>query len=119
MKERKFDNKSLCSYFESLVPRVFKILPIYEEGYPTLKTYTQRLDLELCGFDQLIEECENQPDFVGLLAVIHFISNSITDIDHDSLKSAVMSGIKHLNNLRDIYTALDIDSMCENKEKGA
>lgn len=47
--ESYFSNIDLQNYFKELIPKIFKILPLYEDGCPTLQKYVKTLQLELNG----------------------------------------------------------------------
>jgi hypothetical protein len=72
------------SYLKTLVDRVFKILPMYEEKNETLFTYIQSLLYELGGFQELVDGIEKQSDFVSLLATLEALSTDSVFFDAEA-----------------------------------
>lgn len=79
------------SYLDSLVGRFYKIMPMYEDNDPTLKSYLEGLCRELSGSKSLILALNNNPYFIQLISTIqYFIDN---DFDKKICKKEVMKCI--------------------------
>jgi hypothetical protein len=50
------NNNTMADYFEMLIGKIFKVLPLYEESCETLDSYLFSLLKELCGGKRLILE---------------------------------------------------------------
>jgi len=58
-------------YLHALVGKIFKLLPIREEGDPdAFKAYAQGLQRELAGCDSVLRRVACDPDWVSILAVL-------------------------------------------------
>lgn len=62
--------KTLEQYKQKLTGRVFKILPMREEGCDTLSIYIESLLYELLGNKTLIEDFDKNSDFLSLLGTL-------------------------------------------------
>lgn len=61
------DNEIVIRYLDSVVDKVFKILPLYEENNATVSEYTESLILQLRGF-------VSEYGSVGMIEYIEVIS---------------------------------------------
>lgn len=64
---------SLCNYFEFLINKIYKILPMREDNSKTLKIYLEGLLRELIGNKELVSILANEPRFVSVLNSIQFL----------------------------------------------
>lgn len=64
------DQQSLANYLDSLVGKLYKILPIRENSPETFPTYARGLRDELYGFQGLAEAIGHDPTFVSMLALL-------------------------------------------------
>lgn len=94
-------NENLSQYFNSLVGKTFKILPLYEEESPTLNTYIKSFQRELIGNSRLFQELNREPKFITLLSTIEFLASS--DYDHDTCKSEVLKCTNIINDINNKY----------------
>ncbi len=94
-------NENLSQYFNSLVGKTFKILPLYEEESPTLNTYIKSFQRELIGNSRLFQELNCEPKFITLLSTIEFLASS--DYDHDTCKSEVLKCTNIINDINNKY----------------
>lgn len=63
-------------YFNFLVGKMYKILPMKEENCETLHQYIESLQVELIGNGDLVNILVEEPMFISLLNIIQFfISN--------------------------------------------
>lgn len=86
----------LVVYVDGLISKVFKILPMKEENFPTLSVYIQSLLRELVGANELVEELQLNQDFATLLNVLQSLlnENNIDNFRSDVFKS--ISTIKRI-----------------------
>lgn len=64
---------NLCNYFEFLINKTYKILPMREDNSKTLKIYLEGLLRELIGNKELVSILANEPRFVSVLNSIQFL----------------------------------------------
>lgn len=57
-------------YKDRLVGRIYKILPMKEEGVETWDVYIESLLFELVGYKDLIVGLNSNSDFISLLSVL-------------------------------------------------
>jgi hypothetical protein len=76
------DTKLLRNYFDSLVDRFFKIIPIRESEEETLPVYMQSLQMELLGCREFIPELCVDDEYMTLLAILQYL------VDHPECKFA-------------------------------
>ncbi|HEY8805862.1 MAG TPA: hypothetical protein VIM42_12310 [Clostridium sp.] len=69
--ESYFSNVDLQQYFKEQIGKIFKILPLHEDGCPTLKIYIQSLQIELQGGKSFIVHNQH---FLQLLFCIEGLS---------------------------------------------
>lgn len=66
-------NETFCRYFEFLINKTYKILPLKEENSETLKAYLESYLRELIGNKELVEILVNEPRFVTVLNTMQFL----------------------------------------------
>ena len=91
-------NETLSQYFKHLIGKTFKILPLFEEGSPTLTTYINSYQRELIGDCYLFRQLNADPKFMTLISTVEYLGNA--NYDHATCKSEVL---KCTNILRDIH----------------
>ena len=65
--------ESFCRYFNFLINKTYKILPLKEEKSDTLKSYLESFLRELIGNKDLVSILVNEPKFVTVLNTIQFL----------------------------------------------
>ena len=90
----------LNRYFHSLINLFFKILPIWENGEPTIFTYMRSLQAELLGCNALIVATHEDPQILTLVSILQFL------IDHPEKEPAFVR--------REVFRAI---SICEKLER--
>ncbi len=96
------DSELLVNYFNSLVNRFFKILPIREQNEESLDTYLKSFQLELLGCQNLISEIKNDATFMTLLSILQYLIDN-PDCSVKSVRREVFSAISICNKLKSIY----------------
>ena len=71
---------NIDKYFNSLVNKVFKLLPLKEENSDTLPKYINSLLVELCGANRLIQEFSSDSRYLTLISTIEGL-NCINDFN--------------------------------------
>lgn len=67
-KYQKVDASAFKSFASDLVNKIFKLLPMKEEGNTTITDYHRYLMYKLTGFGALFPHLSNQAGFVSLLS---------------------------------------------------
>lgn len=65
--------ESFCKYFEFLINKTYKILPLKEERSETLKSYLESYLRELIGNQKLISLLTNEPKFITVLNTMQYL----------------------------------------------
>lgn len=69
-------SSTVITYFNALVNRLFKILPMRENADPSIEAYLDSLQNELLGFQQLVGGVGNTVQFVTILSVLEYLKNN-------------------------------------------
>lgn len=94
-------NQSMSNYFNFLVGKLFKIMPLKESGCETLDKYLRSLQKELIGNSQLLSFLKDEPQFISLLNIIqYFIYNDFTS---EECSIEVKRAIRILNDVNKKY----------------
>lgn len=93
--------ESFCNYFNFLINKTYKILPLKEEKSATLKSYLESFQRELIGNKNLVESLVNEPQFVTVLNTIQFLISE----DYSSVicRKEVFKCIHILENIQKKY----------------
>ena len=65
--------ENFCSYFNFLIDKTYKILPLKEENSSTLKSYLESFLRELIGNQKLIALLVDEPQFISVLNIMQFL----------------------------------------------
>ncbi len=84
-------NQYFANYFKFLIGRVWKILPMQEEGNVHLKKYMESLQRELIGNMNLVESLKSNGYFITLLNKIEFLISG--EYDHSVCRKEVFECI--------------------------
>lgn len=88
----------LENYFDMLINRTYKILPMKEEGSSTLKSYLNSYLCELIGDQTLMFGLKDEPQFVAVLGNISYLANEEYDVGE--CKRMVFNCINLLKSVR-------------------
>lgn len=94
-------NQYFANYFDFLIDRVWKILPMREEGNTDLKKYMESLQRELIGNLHLVEELKYDGDFIKIMNKIEFLINE--EYTHEICRKEVFESISIIETLSDRY----------------
>lgn len=96
------DDKAVGKYLDLTVNRIFKILPLYEEGNETLDEYIQSLILELRGF---VSEYGNVgvTDYMSVISTLEGLRYMSVDIGNQpEIKREVFKCIETIKKIRNM-----------------
>ena len=65
--------ENFCRYFEFLINKTYKILPLKEEKSETLKSYLESFQRELIGNMDLVNILVDEPKFITVLNTMQFL----------------------------------------------
>lgn len=65
--------ENFCRYFEFLINKTYKILPLKEEKSDTLKSYLESYQRELIGNMDLVPLLVDEPKFITVLNTMQFL----------------------------------------------
>lgn len=101
VKYGELSNQSLFNYFNFLVGKFYKILPLKEHDCKTLAEYLESLQIELVGNYGLLGVLKDEPQFISLLNIIqYFIEN---EFDVKTCKREVFRAIRILESINKKY----------------
>ncbi|MDF2951043.1 MAG: hypothetical protein K0S18_626 [Anaerocolumna sp.] len=90
-------NESFCRYFDFLINKTYKILPLKEECSETLIDYLESFQRELIGNKELVSILKDEPQFVSVLNTMQYL------IDNEySVKICKKEVFKSIRILKDI-----------------
>lgn len=87
------------NYFDILVNRFFKILPIREQNAKSLNVYLESFKAELLGCQNLIAELQNDALFLSLLSILQYLIDN-PECSVKSLRRQVFNAISICNKLK-------------------
>lgn len=94
-------NENLMQYFNQLVGKTFKILPLFEEHNPTLVSYIKSYQCELIGNTFLFDFLKNEPKFITLLTTIEYLASA--EYNHETCKREVLKCTNIINDISKRY----------------
>lgn len=97
------NRESVGNYFNRLINKVFRILPLIEEGEKSITVYIDSLQDELDGYRNLVTKYEDDPDYISLLSVIVFIkdNHNSKDVAFAKIRREVFNAINLCCRMRD------------------
>ena len=98
------DSEVIGNYFRNLVNAFFKMLPMREDGEPSLGAYMQSLQREILGCKGLIAELQYDSCFLSLTAILQNLIDA-PDTRVQDVRSEVFKAISICNKLREKYSA--------------
>ncbi|POO87874.1 hypothetical protein [Clostridium sp. 3-3] len=93
--------ESFEKYFDYLINKTYKILPMKEENSATLKSYLEGFQRELVGNKYLVEVLVNEPRFITVLNIIQYLIAE--DYSKIICKKEVFRCIKILEEIQSKY----------------
>lgn len=97
--EIKVDEVIVYNYFDALVSRFFKILPMRENGEKSLPIYIESLRDELIGCSGVINALNFDPSFLTLICILQFMIET-PDARLSVIRREIFRAISICNNLK-------------------
>lgn len=101
--ETDIPNEMIGRYLESLIGRFYKILPLKEDGEPSLVKYMESLQREMLGCKWLLPVIEYDELYLGLISTLQYLID--VDCEVDIVKSEVFKAIGVCKKLSKKYCA--------------
>lgn len=89
------------SYFNFLIGRVWKILPMWEENNEDLKSYMESLQRELIGNINLVKEIKCDSYFITLLSKLEYLINE--EYTHEICRKEVFECVDIVKKIAERY----------------
>lgn len=86
------ESLSISEYFNNLVNRFFKILPMKEQEEKSLSTYISSMQVEMFGFDSLFDEFKKDQSYITLLSILQYLKDN-PDADVKDVRREVFRAI--------------------------
>lgn len=93
--------ENFCKYFEFLINKTYKILPLKEEKSDTLKSYLESYLRELIGNKDLVSILVNEPRFITVLNTMQFLISE--EYSNEVCKREVFKCIRILEEINEKY----------------
>lgn len=93
--------ENFCKYFEFLINKTYKILPLKEEKSDTLKSYLESYLRELIGNKDLVSILVNEPRFITVLNTMQFLISE--EYSNKICKREVFKCIRILEEINEKY----------------
>lgn len=71
--EYEIRGEMLCNYFNKLIGKFFKIIPLKEMGEPSLNEFMKSLRSELLGCQELIYKLSDDSMMLSLIATLEYL----------------------------------------------
>ena len=98
---QEFPDSHMLNYYDFLIGKVFKVLPMKEENNSDLKKYLESLQREIIGNMTLISDLKCDGYFIALLNKIQFLIGN--NYENDVCKSTVFECIDLVKKLKSEY----------------
>jgi hypothetical protein len=93
-----FPEEFLLNYLNFLINRVYKCLPMRENGELTLQAYIESLLRELIGNKELIYELKNNANFITLIGKLNYLSQN--NIDEKAYRKDIFDSISLIEKIK-------------------
>ncbi|MBQ0036423.1 MAG: hypothetical protein KBT35_05855 [Firmicutes bacterium] len=93
--------ESFCNYFNFLINKTYKILPLKEENSETLKSYLESFLRELIGNKELVPILVSEPKFITVLNTMQYLATEEYSVE--VCKKEVFKCINILKEINDKY----------------
>lgn len=105
-----FSNDTLSQYFDRMIGRLYKILPLKESGEGTIHDYLESLVIEMTGADILIG-LSDQSYYVSIASIVAYLNKHIDECETKKVKREVFKAINLCKKLRSFYQG----GVCDDK----
>lgn len=96
------DEKAFHNYFKYMIGKIYKILPMSEEGCSTLVSYLESLKIEMLGSYSLYRQLMEEPQFMTALNIVEYLINN-SDCEHEVCKREVFKAIRCIESVNKKY----------------
>ncbi len=89
------------NYCKSLIGKIYKILPLFEEQSPTLSFYLESILNELTGMYSLFVDIQDDPQIVSVICSLEFLNKN--DFNVQQCKREVFKNINSIEKIMQRY----------------
>ena len=93
--------KTFQNYFKYMINKIYKILPMKEEGCETLATYLESLKIEMIGSYSLYRQLMEEPKFMSALNIVEYLIDN--EYDNTTCKREVFKAIRYIEDVNRKY----------------
>ena len=97
------DSTLIINYFDRLTGRIFKIIPIKEEGEFDVQPYIESLLRELLGARSLVEAIGHDERFMQIISIMNYLLEN-PNTETKVLKSEIFHILNILKKINKAYT---------------
>lgn len=99
------DDKAVARYLQKIIDKVFKILPLYEEGSETLDVYIGSLSTELRGFVSVYGSV-GLSEYISIISTLEGLQKEVNKTDNkDTIKREIFRTIGTIHKIRGLLGA--------------
>lgn len=95
--------QSFHRYFEYMIGKIYRILPMKEEGCETLTSYLESLRVQMIGSYSLYRQLIEEPQFMSALHIIEYLIDNEYDVK--TCKREVFKAIRLIESVNKKYFA--------------
>lgn len=95
------DERAFQNYFQYMIGKIYKILPMKEEDCKTLTSYLESLKVEMIGSYGLYRQLVEEPQFMSALNIVEYLIDN--EFDTAVCKREVFKAIRCIENVNKKY----------------
>lgn len=92
----------IVSYFNRLISKVYKVLPIFEESFDTKDKYLDSLIRELTGAMQSMNDVFQRTEFMTIINTLLYLKSQ-TELDAPVCRTEVFKCINIIKKIGELY----------------
>lgn len=100
-KNIELSNAVIKKYLGLMIGRFYKILPIKEDGEPSLIKYMESFQREMLGCKSLVAALNNDGEYLTLLSILQYLIDN--DCSTEIVRSEVFKAIRVCEKLQERY----------------
>lgn len=109
------NDQLVSNYFGRMTGKIFKVIPIREEGEHPIQPYLASLLRELLGAKDLVTEIDNDERFMQVISILNYLTMN-PDIDIKILKSEIFHTLNIVKKMSKAYEDRVRQPMPDNKD---
>lgn len=97
-----FSDQNLAIYFERMVGRIYKILPLKESEEDTVGQYIDSLLVEMTGLD-ILEQLNTQAYYTSIVSIVAYLNENVDACDIAKIRREIFKAINLCKKLQRLY----------------